>query len=219
MQIGQGDIKIPATGNVTMDFTLVGLGAVNKSGAQVLTSPSAAPTTAVTGCCRRGLHRRHPLRHDHQLQRVDQRQHLAGRSNDRLEPSSRCPARAGDVTGSFTAVFDGETIPTVFDQETTTSLVAVLADARTDAANTMAFVMTQGEAVVAPTTTTARSRSSARTTSRRPTTAAAEPRSPTRDHHQRAGLAGCLTTSGWRAPLNRFGRGCSPIPPEHPRRA
>lgn len=141
-QIGQADIKMPATGNVTADFNVVGLGVCNKSGAQVLTSPSAAPSTEVFGAVAGAVYvggTRYGTLTGMNLTingNVTQGEAVIGSNVIADIQRGRIVA-----TGSFTAVFDSEALATPFDNETATSLILVLADARTDAANTMAFVM------------------------------------------------------------------------------
>jgi hypothetical protein len=142
LQIGQADIQVPATGNVTSNFNLVGLGACSKSGAQVLTSPSAAPSTAVFGAVAGAVYVagvRYGTITSMNLTingNVTQGEAVIGSAVIADVQRGRIV-----VTGSFSAVFDAETLSTPFDNETATSLILVLADDRTDAANTMAFVM------------------------------------------------------------------------------
>jgi hypothetical protein len=142
LQIGQAEIAIPATGNVTINHTLVGLGACSKSGAQVLTSPSAAPSTEVFGAVAGAVYVagvRYGTITGMNITingNVTQGEAVVGSAVIADVQRGRIV-----VTGSFTAVFDAETLSTPFDNETATSLILVLADSRTDAANTMAFVM------------------------------------------------------------------------------
>ena len=142
VQIGQLEVAMPATGNVTSNFTLVGLGAVSKGGSQILTSPSAAPTTAVFGAVAGAVYvggTRYGTITSLNITingNVTQGEATIGSNTIADVQRGRIV-----VTGSFSAVFDAETLATPFDNETATSLIMVLADARTDAANTMAFVM------------------------------------------------------------------------------
>lgn len=142
IQIGQADIKMPATGNVTIDFTLVGLGGCNKGGTQILTSPSAAPTTAVFGAVAGAVFvggTRYGT-----ITSMDvsiNGSTTQGEATIGANTSSDTQVGRVVVTGSFSALNDGETLATPFDNETATSLGIVLADSRTDAANTMALAM------------------------------------------------------------------------------
>lgn len=142
MQIGQADFQMPATGNVQANFSLVGLGAVSKGGSQILTSPTAAPTGdvfgAVAGAVYVGGTRFGTLTGFNATVNGNTTQGEANIGSNTISDNQR--GRVA-VSGSFTAVFDGETLATPFDNEALTSLIVVLADARTDAANTMAFVM------------------------------------------------------------------------------
>ena len=142
VQVGQLEVQMPATGNVSANFSLVGLGSVSKGGSQILTSPSAAPTTEVFGSVAGAVYVGGT--------RYGTITSLNITINGNVAPGE---ATVGSntiadvqrgrivVSGSFSAVFDAETFATPFDNETATSLIMVLADARTDAANTMAFVM------------------------------------------------------------------------------
>ncbi len=141
-QISQADIKMPATGNVTADFNVVGLGVCTKAGSQAQTSPTAAPSTDVFGAVAGAVYVAGV--------RYGTVTSMGITINGNVGPgeavigSNFIPDNQRGrivVTGSFTAVFDAETFATPFDNETATSLIMVLADARTDAANTMAFVM------------------------------------------------------------------------------
>jgi hypothetical protein len=142
VQIGQMDVKMPATGNVEADFNLVGLGSVSKGGTQILTSPTAAPTTnvfgAVAGAVYVGGTRFATLTSCNITINGNVSQGEATIGSNTISDVQR--GRIA-VSGSFTAVFDGETLATPFDAETLTSLGLVLADDRTAAANTMAFAM------------------------------------------------------------------------------
>lgn len=144
MQIGMADIAMPATGNVTSNFSLVGLGECAKTGAQVLTTPAAAPTTEVFGAVAGAVYvggTRYETITSVNVQ-INGNTTAGEATVGSATPSDTQRGRI-TVTGSFTALFDAETLATPFDQETNTSLIIVLADARTAAANTMAFVMPQ----------------------------------------------------------------------------
>lgn len=142
VQIGMLDVGVPATGNVTAAFSLVGLGAVTKSGSQSLTSPTAATTTNVmqsiagaiyVGGVRYSNITSFSLKVDGQVnpgEAVVGSNTIADLYRGRIK-----------VSGSFSFVYDADTLTNDFDNETATSIIAVLADARTDAANTVAFVM------------------------------------------------------------------------------
>jgi tail tube protein len=142
VQIGQVEIQMPATGNVASNFSLVGLGSVSKGGTQILTSPTAAPTSnvfgSVAGAVFIGGVRYGTVTSLNVTINGNVSQGEATIGSNTISDVQR--GRIA-VSGSFAMVFDAETIPAVFDNETLTSLIVVLADARTDAANTISIVM------------------------------------------------------------------------------
>lgn len=142
MQIGQADISMPATGNITSNFALVGLGACTKGGTQSLTTPTAAPTTNVLGSVAGAVYIG-GVRYGTVTSLSLQINGNTTQGEATLGSNTIADTQRGrvTVTGSFSYVFDGETLETPFDQETSTSLIIVVADSRTDGANTMAFVM------------------------------------------------------------------------------
>lgn len=142
LQIGMLDVAIPATGNVTAAFGLVGLGAKTESGTQSLTSPTAATTTnvmsSVAGAVYVGGVRytnitSFSLKIDGQ---VNPGEAVVGSNTVGDVYRGRVK-----VSGSFSFVYVADTLGANFLDETATSLIAVLADARTAAANTVAFVL------------------------------------------------------------------------------
>ncbi len=144
MQIATMDVSVPATGNVLANFGIVGLGAVTKSGSQSLTSPTAATTSSVLGSVagavyvggtRYGTITSFSLKVDGQV--------AGGEAAIGSNVAADVFRGRIKVSGSFTAVYDADTMATPFDQETATSLIVVLADSRTDAANTVGFTMSR----------------------------------------------------------------------------
>lgn len=142
LQIGMLDVAVPATGNVTAAFGLVGLGGKTESGTQSLTSPTAATTTnvmsSVAGAVYVGGVRytnitSFSLKIDGQ---VNPGEAVVGSNTVGDVYRGRIK-----VSGSFSFVYDADTLGANFLDETATSLIAVLADARTAAANTVAFVL------------------------------------------------------------------------------
>lgn len=142
IQIGMLDVGVPATGNVTASFGLVGLGSVSKTGSQVLTSPTDATTTAVMssvagavylGGTRYGNVTSVSLKIDGQ---VNPGEAVVGSNTVADVYRGRIK-----VSGSFSFVYENDTLAQPFEDESATSLILVLADARTDAANTVAFTM------------------------------------------------------------------------------
>jgi len=142
LQIGMLDVAVPATGNVTAAFGLVGLGGKTESGTQSLTSPTAATSTnvmsSVAGAVYVGGVRytnitSFSLKIDGQ---VNPGEAVVGSNTVGDVYRGRVK-----VSGSFSFVYDADTLGANFLDETATSLIAVLADARTAAANTVAFVL------------------------------------------------------------------------------
>lgn len=142
VQIGMMDLSVPATGLVSSNFSLVGLGAVTKSGTQSLTAPTAATTTNVmssvsgavyVGGVRYATITGINIKIDGQVNPGE-----ATVGSNTIADVFRGRIKVG---GSFTWVYDADTLGTPFESETLTSIMVVLSDARTDAANTLAFVM------------------------------------------------------------------------------
>ena len=142
VQIGMMDLSVPATGLVSSNYSLVGLGAVTKSGTQSLTAPTAATTTNVmssvsgavyVGGVRYATITGINIKIDGQVNPGE-----ATVGSNTIADVFRGRIKVG---GSFTWVYDADTLGTPFESETLTSIMVVLSDARTDAANTMAFVM------------------------------------------------------------------------------
>jgi hypothetical protein len=144
MQIGSLDVGMPATGNVTANFALVGLGGKTEAGAQVLTSPAAAPTTsvftAVSGAAYvAGVRYTNITSFSLKIDgSVTQGEATIGSNTIADVQRGRIK-----VSGSFSYLYDADTIGANFLNETTVSLALILADARTAAANTMGFVLPQ----------------------------------------------------------------------------
>ncbi len=144
LQIGMLDVGIPATGNVTAALSLVGLGLVSRTGSQVLTSPTAATTTnvmsSVSGAVYVGGTRYENI--TSMSVKVD------GQVNPGeavIGSNTVADVYRGriKVSGSLSYLYDGDTLATPFEGESSTSLIVVLADARTAAANTVGIVMSK----------------------------------------------------------------------------
>lgn len=144
VQIGSLDISMPATGNVGVDIALVGLGTKTESGTQSLTSPTAATTTNVMGSVAGAVYvggvrysniTALSVKIDGQVQ-----------AGEAVIGSNAVPdVYRGriKVSGSFSFLYDADTLAAPFVNETSTSIIAVIADARTAAANTFAVVMSK----------------------------------------------------------------------------
>lgn len=143
-QIASLDVSAPATGNVSADFSIVGLGAVTETGTQSLTSPTAATTTSVMSSVAGAIYVGGV--------RYTNITSLSLKIDGQVAPgeavigSNSVPdVMRGriKVSGSFTYLYDADTLAAPFGTEATTSLIAILADARTAAANTVGFTMSR----------------------------------------------------------------------------
>lgn len=139
MQAGKVDVSLPSSGNATISTAFMGLNEV-ASGSQVLTSPTAETTTPILTAVNGYL--------------------LVGGSKVVIATSASISIdggvafgesvigskRIGDlvkgdikVTGSFTALYEDETIGSYFDDETPISLVFVVADTADAASDFVTF--------------------------------------------------------------------------------
>jgi hypothetical protein len=136
------DVSMPATGNVTMNIGLIGLGSVSRTGAQVLTTPTAETTTgvlsAVAGKAYLGVSPQSVIT-SCSVNINGNVTHGEAVIGSNLIPDTQ----KGRITvsGSFTMLYDGDTQVSVFDNETTSSLILVLADDRTDGADFLTIVI------------------------------------------------------------------------------
>lgn len=140
-QIASVEIAMPTTGNVTANFGIVGLGSVSRTGAQVLTTPTAETSTqimsAVSGAVWIGT------------TRYSNVSAMSLTISGQVTPcegvigsNTRPDVQRGRimVSGSITMLHDGDTLTTAtFDAETATNIIVVLADARSDTANAVSF--------------------------------------------------------------------------------
>ena len=142
IRIGQMDIGLPASGNATIKLTAAGLGVRTSGVVQAMTSPAAATTSPVLTAVRGVL-----------LVNGAKNQVVTGITlsvKTALTPegpvvgSNYAPDMARgriEVTGQFTALFDSTTLRDMYDNETITSLVAVMAADTTNNADFVSFNM------------------------------------------------------------------------------
>lgn len=144
LQIGSCDIAMPATGNVTSNFELVGLGGKTESGSQVLTTPGAAPTTAVFGSVA-GAAYIGGVRYTNITAFSVKIDGSVQQGEPTIGSNTIADVQRGriKVSGSLSYLYDADTLGANFLNEVVTSLILVVADARTAAANSMAIVMPQ----------------------------------------------------------------------------
>ena len=142
VRVGQADIGLPASGNSTIKLTSMGLGVKTASGAQVLTTPTAATTSQVLTAVR-GL-----LRINSAAILTVTGVQLTIKTTllpqGPIVGSNFSPDMSRgriEVMGQFTALFDSNTIAALFDAETLTNLVVVMATDTTNNADFMSFSM------------------------------------------------------------------------------
>lgn len=140
-QIGKVDISMPATGNVTTSFALIGLGSRVSSGTQSLTTPSAETSTAVLasvsgsayiGGVKQASVTSASISIDGQVTHGE-----AVIGSNTIPDTQRGRIM---VKGTFTALYESDTLASPFENETTTSLVLYLADDATDSADFVTIV-------------------------------------------------------------------------------
>jgi hypothetical protein len=145
VQIGSVDISIPATGNATIKMGFMGLGRA-KSGAQVLTAPTAETTSTILSS------------NNGYIMLAGSRIVTGTSLNLKIENGMAYgEAVIGSrvitdlvkgtikASGSLTAVHDGETLSNLFDNETPLSIVAVLFADNTDIADFTAFTVSRAK--------------------------------------------------------------------------
>jgi len=142
VQIGTAAFGIPATGNVTVNFGLIGLGVNTKSGSQVLTSPTAETTSSAVASVAgavlvNGVRQAAITSMNFTIDGGTTHGEAVVGSNS-IPDTQRGRVK---VSGSFTALYESDTIGTIFDDETAVGIVAVLADDQTDGADFVAFSM------------------------------------------------------------------------------
>lgn len=141
-QIASMSVTAPATGIVTVQFAVVGLSPPTRSGTQVLTTPTAETTTSVMSSARFAVY----------INGVRQSA-VTGFSlniNGNVElgeavigSNSRPDVKRGRIAvdGSFTALFEDDTLAGFFDDEAAREVVIVLAEDATDDADVISFAM------------------------------------------------------------------------------
>lgn len=143
VQLGQVDVGLPSTGNATVGLTFMGIGD-SPGGTQILTSPTAETTTevlaAVNGMILVGGTRQLAVTG---LNLSVTGNMAAGEATIGANTISDIVKGKVNVTGSFTAVFQDDTLSTIFDGETATSIIAVVAENDDADADFITFVMSR----------------------------------------------------------------------------
>jgi len=140
VKVAMAEIALPASGNATCNFDLPGLGRT-LGAAQVLTSPTAETTSTVLASVQGKV-----LVGGTVTSITGAQVQIGGN----IQPGE---AEVGSnaisdhqvgrvmVSGSFTAKFSSATLQTIFDNQTATSLVLVVADSSSATAEFITFVM------------------------------------------------------------------------------
>ena len=149
VQLGQVDVGLPGTGNATVGLTFMGIGD-SPGGTQILTSPTAETTTevlaAVNGMLLVGGNRQLAVTG---LNISISGNMSAGEATIGANTISDIVKGKVNVTGSFTAVFQDDTLATIFDGETATSIIAVVAENDDADADFITFVMSRAKVMSA----------------------------------------------------------------------
>lgn len=140
-QVASCAISIPATGIVTSNFSIVGLGESTESGSQVLTSPTASTTSVVSSVAGKVLVGGTALGTITSATVTIDGATAAGEAAIGSNTVADTYRGRVKVSGSFSALYESDTLAASFLNETTTSLVLVLADARDDAADFVTLSM------------------------------------------------------------------------------
>jgi hypothetical protein len=140
LRIGQCDIGLPASGNATIKLASQGLGVRTRGNTQVLTSPTPATATPVLTAVRGAV-----LVNGVEQMGVTSISMTIKGNLTAIGPvvgTNFNPDMSRgriEVTGTFSALFDSTTIGALYDNETVTSLVAVMAADTTNGAGFVAI--------------------------------------------------------------------------------
>lgn len=142
IRIGQADIGLPASGNATIKLASQGLGVRTNGTAQALTTPAAATTSAVLTAVR-GILQVNGSKIQ-TVTGVTLTVKTALTAEGPIVGSNYSPDMSRgriEVMGQFTGLFDSTTLRDLFDSETLTSLMVVMATDTTNNADFVAFSM------------------------------------------------------------------------------
>lgn len=139
LRISQCDLGLPASGNATIKLASMGLGVRTRGTAQVLTTPTAATTTPVLTAVRGVVLANGVAQGGVTGVTMTIKGNLTAIGP--VVGSNFNPDMSRgriEVSGSFTALFDSATLGLLYDNETVTSLVAVMAADTTNGADFVA---------------------------------------------------------------------------------
>lgn len=139
-QIASMGITAPATGLITTQFAVVGLAPPTRSGTQVLTTPTAETTTSVMSSARFAVY----INGVRQGAVTSFTLNVNGNTElgeAVIGSNSRPDTKRGRIAvdGSFTALFEDDTLAGFFDDEAAREVVIVMAEDATDDADVVSI--------------------------------------------------------------------------------
>lgn len=142
VQVSSLEVSMPATGNVGMNMNFIGLGDVDRSGSQVLTSPTAETSTAVLTAVSGRIYIngvKQPGVTSMTISidgGVTHGEAVSGNPNIPDTQKGRIK-----VSGTFTALYESDTLAAFRDNKTTTNIIMVLAEDDSDDADIVTVVL------------------------------------------------------------------------------
>lgn len=136
VQVGSAEIAMPATGLITSNFNLIGLGARTKSGTRVLTTPTGETTTPLLSSSS-GLAIIGGVAYPIVTQASVMIDGQVAHGAETIGSKYVSDVQRGRimVSGSFSYLYVDDTLAEPFDDETTTDITLVFAEDKTDAAD------------------------------------------------------------------------------------
>lgn len=142
VQVSQIALSVPATGNVTMNLDFVGLGAVSRTGSQVLTTPTAETSTTVLSSVNAYVYIDGVQQGGITSVSLTINGNVSG--GEAVIGSNNLPdvqrGRIG-VTGTFTALYEDDTLAAKRDNQTISEMIIVIADDATDGADVLGVTL------------------------------------------------------------------------------
>lgn len=142
VQVSQIALSVPATGNVQMNLDFVGLGSVSRTGTQVLTSPTAETSTTVFSSVNAYVYIDGVKQGAVSSVNLTITGNVAG--GEAVVGSNNLPdVQRGRiaVTGTFTALYESDTLTTIRDDQTISEMIIVIADDSTDTADYVSIAL------------------------------------------------------------------------------
>lgn len=140
VQVGSMNVSAPATGIITVQYALVGLSPPTRSGSQVLTTPTAETTTSVMSSAKFAVY----INGVRQSAVTSFTLNVNGNvelGEAVIGSNTRPDTQKGRimVDGSFTALFEDDTLAGFFDDEAAREVVIVMAEDLTDDADAISI--------------------------------------------------------------------------------